>query len=126
MNILIESTNNFEKDLKELTQSEQNIITNKINDYVNLFTAQKSFVDRNLHHLSLPSNLSEYESSLYTLRISSKLRLILAIDEDPIFEQIIFTLFRAVEDSHHCGDSRGLHGGWYGNGARLRLPHGYR
>jgi hypothetical protein len=33
---------------------------------------------------------------LYVLRVSQKIRVSLAIDEDPIFEQIIFTLFRAV------------------------------
>ncbi len=31
------------------------------------------------------------------LKVSQKLRVILTVDEDPIFGQIIFTLFRAIQ-----------------------------
>jgi len=35
-------------------------------------------------------------SSLYTLRVDPDIRLILAVDEDPIFGQTLLTLFRIV------------------------------
>jgi hypothetical protein len=41
--------------------------------------------------------MNGYESSLYTLKVSYQLRLILSVDEDPIFGQVIFTLFRVVK-----------------------------
>ena len=43
------------------------------------------------------SELNGYESSLYVLKVLEKLSVILTIDEDPIFDQFIVTLFRAVK-----------------------------
>lgn len=97
MDILIESTKGFEKDLSRLSEDERAAAIKKINDCASLFPTHKTDVYRKLHRLPLPSPLNGYESSLYTLRLSQKLRAILAVDEDPIFRQVIFTLFRAVK-----------------------------
>jgi hypothetical protein len=96
MDILIESTRDFEKDLTQLGEDDRTISIQKVNDCVSLFPAQKSEVYRKLRYLRPVLNLNGYDSSLYVLRVSQKIRVSLAIDEDPIFEQIIFTLFRAV------------------------------
>lgn len=97
MDVLIESTSSFEKDIAKLSVDEKAAAIQKINDCASLFPTQKADVYRKLRRRCLPSDLNGYESSLYTLRISQKLRVILAVDEDPIFEQVIFTLFRAVK-----------------------------
>ena len=97
MDVLIESTRSFEKDIAKLSVDEKAAAIQKINDCASLFPTQKADVYRKLRRRCLSSNLNGYESSLYTLRISQKLRVILAVDEDPIFEQVIFTLFRAVK-----------------------------
>lgn len=97
MDILIESTRNFEQDLERLSNEEKAITVKKINDCASLFPTQKVDVYRKLRRLSLLSGLNGYESSLCTLKVSQKLRVILAVDEDPIFGQVIFTLFRVVE-----------------------------
>jgi hypothetical protein len=96
VDVLIESTRGFEKDLTQLNEAEKMAVVEKINDCASLFPIQKSAVYRKLHRLPITSALNGYESSLYTLRISQKIRVILAVDEDPIFEQAIFTLFRVV------------------------------
>lgn len=96
MDILIESTRGFEKDLSQLSEDDRIMLIQKVNDCVSLFPAQKSEVYRKLRYFRPVLNLNGYESSLYVLRVSQKIRVILAIDEDPIFGQIIFTLFRAV------------------------------
>lgn len=97
MDVLIESTKSFEKDLGRLSEGEKAIAIKKINDCASLFPTQKADVYRRLRRLPLTSDLNSYESSLYTLRVSQKLRVILTVDEDPIFGQVIFTLFRAVK-----------------------------
>lgn len=97
MDVLIESTKSFEKDLDRLSKDEKAIAVKKINDCASLFPTRKVYVYRKLCRLPLLSGLNEYESSLYTLKVSQKLRVILAVDEDPIFGQVIFTLFRVVE-----------------------------
>ncbi len=98
MDILIESTKGFENDITKLSEDEKAAAIQKINDCASLFPTQKANVYRKLRRLRLPTNLYGYESSLYTLRVSRTLRVIWAVDEDPIFGQVIFTLFRAVKD----------------------------
>jgi len=97
VDILIESTRGFEKDIAKLSEDEKAAVIKKINDCASLFPTQKADVYRKLRRLRLPTNLNGYESSLYTLGISRTLRVIWAVDEDPIFGQVIFTLFRVVK-----------------------------
>ncbi|MFN6518269.1 MAG: hypothetical protein RMY29_027805 [Nostoc sp. CreGUA01] len=97
MDVLIESTRSFEKDIASLSEDEKAAVVNKINDCASLFPTQKADVYRKLRRLPLLSDINGYESSLYTLKVSQKLRVILAVDEDPIFGQVIFTLFRVVK-----------------------------
>ncbi|MEH2358323.1 hypothetical protein [Nostoc sp.] len=97
MDVLIESTRRFEKDLAKLSEDEKATAIQKINDRASLFLTQKADVYRKLRRLPLLSDINGYESSLYTLRVFQKLRVILTVDEDPIFGQVIFTLFRVVK-----------------------------
>jgi mRNA-degrading endonuclease RelE of RelBE toxin-antitoxin system len=98
VDILIESTKKFEKDMTKLSEKQKAAVIQKINECASLFPHQKVNVYRKLRRLPLSLRFLEngYQSSLYTLRISKDLRVVLAVDEDPIFEQTIFTLFRAV------------------------------
>lgn len=98
MDILIESTKDFENDITKLSEDEKTAAIQKINDCASLFPTQKANFYRKVRRLPLQSNLNGYESSLYTLTVSPTLRVIWAVDEDPIFGQVIFTLFRAVKD----------------------------
>lgn len=98
MDILIESTNKFEQDLEKLTEKDKLFVINKINYYTQLFVEHKNAFYQKLNHNPLSfSYISDYESSLYILKISQRLRAIITVDEDPIFEQTIFTLFRVVK-----------------------------
>ncbi|WP_404784877.1 hypothetical protein [Altericista sp. CCNU0014] len=100
MDILIESTHNFEKDFSNLTEDEKKRVIQGINHCTELFPTQKANVYHQLHQLSLPSVLNGYDSSLYVLRVPQTLRVILTVDEDPIFEQVVFTLFRVIQHSN--------------------------
>lgn len=95
MDVLIESTRKFEKDLDRLSEDERAIVIRKINDCAGRFPAQKADGYRELRAFISP-DLNGYESSLYTLKVSQELRAILTVDEDPIFGQVVFTLFRVV------------------------------
>jgi hypothetical protein len=97
MDILMESTRGFEKDIDKLSEEDKAATIKKINDCASLFPIQKADVYRKLHRLPLISVINGYKSSLYTFKVSYKLRVILTVDEDPIFGQVIFTLFRVVK-----------------------------
>jgi hypothetical protein len=94
MDILIESTSRFEQDLSSMSEGEKDIAIQKINDCAALFPEHKINAYRKLRRL--PLNISGYDSSLYTMQISPESRIILAVDEDPIFGQVILTLFRVA------------------------------
>ncbi|MCA6502997.1 MAG: hypothetical protein IM585_02510 [Pseudanabaena sp. M135S2SP2A07QC] len=91
MDILIESTSRFEQDLSSVSEGEKDIAIQKINDCAALFPEHKINAYRKLRRL--PLSISGYDSSLYTMQISPESRIILTVDEDPIFDQVIFTLF---------------------------------
>lgn len=97
MDILIESTKNFEKDLDGLSSDEKAIAVEKINQCTEQFSTHKADVYHALHRHALAPELNGYESSLYILEVSPELSAILSVDEDPIFGQVIFTLFRVVQ-----------------------------
>ncbi len=92
MDILIESTSSFEQDLASISEDEKAIAIQKINDCAALFPEHKINAYRKLRRLAL--NISGYDSSLYAMQVSPESRIILTVDEDPIFGQVIFTLFR--------------------------------
>jgi len=96
MDVLIESARSFEQDLDRLSDDEKAVAIKTINDCASLFLTHKTDIYRKLRRLPLLAGLNGYDSSLYTLKISQNLRVILTVDEDPIFGQVIFTLFRVV------------------------------
>ncbi len=107
MDILIESTKDFEQDLEQFSNTEKFKIIKKLNRYVELLSIDTTLFYKNstqLRNIRLNEN---YDSSIYSLRINEKIRIILTIDDDPIFDRTVITLFRAVkpEDAHKAYNS---------------------
>ena len=97
MDILIESIRSFEEDLRKLSEHDRTAVVEKINHCASFFPTQKADGYPELDPTPRLPDLRCYESSLYILRVSQKLSVILTVDEDPIFGQVIFTLFRVVK-----------------------------
>jgi hypothetical protein len=89
------TTRGFEKDLDGLGQEDRERIKKKINAIVGLALKDSAEFRKRVErpYGSLPGGL---QSSLYVLTVSNKLRLLFALDEDPIFGRMNITLFRAV------------------------------
>ena len=99
MEILFESTRHFEKELTAFKNEERKIIINHINQSAQLFLTNKLTLFKKLRRLHKVNLINDYESTLYSLKVSDSLRVILTIDEDTLFEQVVFTLFRVVRKS---------------------------
>lgn len=56
----------------------------------------KSLFYQNTNQFRKIKVAKDYDSSLYSLRIDKKIRVIFTIDEDPIFDRTLITLFRVV------------------------------
>lgn len=95
MDISIEITRNFEKDLKKLSEKDRERIKEKINFLIDSFRNNGNTRQLyRLHKIQLPQNLS---SSLFVYKIDLNLRTILTFENDPLFGQTVFTFFRVVK-----------------------------
>ena len=87
----------FDEDIKRLPKKSREKITDQINSIAtSLLNGRKEFNET----ASIPYffNLKNgYESSMYLLRVDNNMRIVAAIDDDPIFDKTIITLYRLVE-----------------------------
>jgi hypothetical protein len=101
MDILIQSTKEFEQDLKSFSNHDKSLIIDKMNQYFPLIKNDINSLLQTETLTQLPKIqlINNYDSSLYVLKINAQIRLILTIDDDPIFDRIIITLFRVVNSA---------------------------
>ncbi len=96
MEMLIESTGEFEQDMVQFTNNEKVKIVDKLNWYIKLLSINKNLFYEHSKQLRNIKLNGKYDSSIYSLIINEDVRIILTIDDDPIFKQTVITLFRAV------------------------------
>ncbi|MEC4813959.1 MAG: hypothetical protein SAK29_11900 [Scytonema sp. PMC 1069.18] len=101
MNLLIQSTQEFENDLEVLSHTDKALLVEKMNQYFHCISNKnesllKMGLLNQLKEIKLPN---DYDSSLYALRLEPEIIAIRTLDEDPIFERTIITLFRIVKSS---------------------------
>jgi hypothetical protein len=96
MDILIESTKDFEKDLEKFTDTEKFRIIKEMNRNFELISSENnSFYEHSEQLRNIKLN-HDYDSTIFCLKINQEQRIILTIDDDPIFGCILITLFRLV------------------------------
>lgn len=96
MDILIESTKDFEQDLEQFSKTEKFNIIKTMNHYFELLSKDKNLFYQYSEQLRKIHLNKHYDSSIYSLKINEKIRIILTIDDDPIYDSTIVTLFRVV------------------------------
>lgn len=97
MDLTINTTKSFQKDLQKKFTAlpEQQRILAKIEQYGRLFVEDKAAFYQHAYQPCL-IYLGEWESSLYVLRLDHQIKVLITIDEDPLFEQVILTLMRII------------------------------
>lgn len=93
MELKIKNTNAFIRKLKKLSESQQDRINQHVKKLTVSYQNGRTYFNNHIYQpyqFSLKNNL---DSSLYVSRVSQDLRLILSIDEDPLFENIEVNLF---------------------------------
>ncbi len=97
MEIIFESTEEFEEDLKTYSEAEQSVILQQLHEYSPFLLQDKGCRERRLHQFYQFDLLGDYASSLYSFIVNYYLRVILTIDDDPLFNRTIITLFRVID-----------------------------
>ena len=96
MDIIIESTKKFESDIKKIDKPSKSKLIAKINNLSeHLQSNQEKHKD--LYKLKKIDLGASLEDSMYIYKIGTKLRIILSIESDPLFDNINMTLYRCVK-----------------------------
>ena len=95
MEVRIDITKAFEKDLGKFSTQEQSAISKKINHLIELIRSENSTSSHlyRLHKINLIENL---ESSLYIFKVNKDIRIILTSENDPLFDEHLLTLLKIV------------------------------
>ena len=96
MEVIFQHTNQFEKDLKKVSPDEKEKVVKQINRMAEYFSSDKNSFFKYAHRAQVTLR-NGLESSLYIMRVGLKLRILFTIDDDPIFDQRIFTLLRLAK-----------------------------
>ena len=96
MELLFESTDKFENDLNQFSDREKSQIVEKLNHRcATLKNGFTTFYRSVVRPLKIRLR-NDFEASLYSLKVNRDIRIILTVDDDPLFDQIIITLMRVV------------------------------
>jgi hypothetical protein len=109
MELVFESTKKFEKDLDSFQVRDRTRIISKINLFCSGLAVGNASAFHS--HAFRPMRIalsSGVQPTLYTIRISADIRVILTVDDDPIFDQTIITLLRAVRHKSLARAYRGV------------------
>jgi hypothetical protein len=97
MNLVFHSTEALEQDLHQFDICLQEKIVQRVNEVAEAFIADRQVFAQQARK---PYNVQLYngfDSSLYSIVVKPDLRIILTVDEDPLFDQAIVTLLRVVK-----------------------------
>lgn len=98
MNLEFLITESFDDDIKCLLLAQQKSIKNTINSISeSLLNGKSGFME----NASMPCifNLKEEDSSsLYLVAVGKDKKIVVAVDDDPIFDKLLLTLFRLVDN----------------------------
>ena len=90
-------TRRFEKEMNHLSREDQRKVAISLDRYAAAFDPDQGIESRHVyqpHKIVLQEGL---DSSIYVLRVSPQLRVILTIENDPLFERKLITLIRVVK-----------------------------
>ncbi|ACK64222.1 hypothetical protein PCC8801_0116 [Rippkaea orientalis PCC 8801] len=90
---IIEITEDFTQDLTNFSSLEQKAINNKL-ERITQAVEENNFSYLFKHLTKLCQPLTQYTSSLYVLRVTDTLKILLFYEDDPIFNRKIMTLLR--------------------------------
>jgi hypothetical protein len=98
MNVLFQATKKFEKDLQDLPTGDAQSVISHLNRNCSLLKQDPTAFYRTVNRPLIVQLKEGMDSTLYSMRVGQDLRILLAVDDDPLFSQTIFTLLRLVRN----------------------------
>ena len=91
------TTEAFKKDLDQLEEPSRSRVVQSIDHRGQLAISHREDFHKGLMRPGVKKLAGGLDSSLYVMRVGKDLRVILALDDDPIFDRTMVTLLRVVK-----------------------------
>jgi hypothetical protein len=104
MKFELDTTEEYRRDLERLAPKEQSDVTRKLRSLIQIFKKdRRAFFTHCYRPIKphLPGNLT---STVWVLRVTPKIQVLFAYDEDPLFDALKFSLLRIFNHHLHNGD----------------------
>jgi len=95
LELVFHETEMFAADVESLSSEQMGMVATEVNDCCQLLLYDPVEFKRRVHHVR-PQLTEGIDASLVVLTISDAYKLIFTADEDPLFRQLVITLFRVV------------------------------
>ncbi len=99
MSLRFESTKKFEKELSKFSAMDRKQIILKLNQYSQLLESDPGGFYKKAYQPMKLILKGNHKSSLYALRVNRDIRVLMTVDEDPLFDQVLITLLHVVRRS---------------------------
>lgn len=97
MDIQVDITENFEKGFKKLTEDVQDVLTKKINLLIRQLQIGNTSKLYRTKNLVFPEGFDKKKSTLYIFKATPKFRVILSLDNNPLQDNKIMTLYNITD-----------------------------
>jgi len=100
MELVFNTTRGFEKDLKKYRGPDRERVTKTVNQLATYYVQDPIVFRRHVSQFSRRV-FGGFESSLYSARLSARERLIFSAEDDPLFDEVVFTLFALTDPDRY-------------------------
>ena len=104
MKFELDTTADYQRDLENLAPQEQSDVTRKLSRLIHMFKRDRRAFFTHCYRPVKPHLPGNLTSTIWVLRVTPKIQVLFAYDEDPLFETLKFSLLRIFNHRLRNGD----------------------
>jgi len=104
MKFEVEASAEYKRDLERLPRLERSNFTRRLGQLIHTFKNDRKAFFTHTYRPVKPHLPGNFTSTVWVLRVSPKVRVLFADDEDPLFETLKFSLLRIFDHDLRNGD----------------------
>jgi hypothetical protein len=121
MKFELDTTAEYRQDLETLRAQEQSDLTRKLSKLIQMFKRDRRAFFTHCYRPVKPHLPGNLTSTVWVLRVTPKIQILFAYDEDPLFDTLKFSLLRIFNHHLRNGDFLGAAAQFYRSSSGLEL-----
>ena len=121
MKFELDTTAEYRRDLETLRPQEQSDVTRKLAKLIQMFKRDRRAFFTHCYRPVKPHLPGNLTSTVFVLRVTPKIQILFAYDEDPLFDTLKFSLLRIFNHHLRNGDFLGAAAQFYRSSSGLEL-----